>query len=81
MINAFLSRKILLPVLLLPVWYLIYHNLQPVTDWLVDKVLGMTQGTRLTESIRFFIFELPKVLQLLYGTRFRFFLICYRLHR
>lgn len=59
------NRKLWLPILLLPVWYLIYHNLQPVTNWLVDKVLGMTQGTRLTESIRFFIFELPKVLLLL----------------
>lgn len=59
------NRKLWLPILLIPVWYLIYHNLQPVTNWLVDKVLGMTQGTRLTESIRFFIFELPKVLLLL----------------
>lgn len=59
------SKKFWLPIILLPVWYLIYHNLQPVKNWLVDKVLGMTQGTRLTESIRFFIFELPKVLLLL----------------
>jgi uncharacterized membrane protein YraQ (UPF0718 family) len=55
----------LLPAVLLPIWYLIYHNLQPVTDWLVDSVIGMDKGTRLTGSIRFFIFELPKVLLLL----------------
>ena len=59
------NRKLWLPIFLLPVWYLIYHNLQTLTNWLVDKVLGMTQGTSLTESIRFFIFELPKVLLLL----------------
>jgi len=59
------NRKLWLPVLLLPIWYLIYHNLQPVTDWLVDSVIGMEKGTHLTESIRFFIFELPKVLLLL----------------
>ncbi|HEY5510004.1 MAG TPA: permease [Prolixibacteraceae bacterium] len=59
------NRKLWLPVLVLPIWYLIYHNLQPMTDWLVDSVLGMNKGTQLTESIRFFIYELPKVLLLL----------------
>ena len=59
------NKKLWLPVLLLPIWYLIYHNLQPVTDWLVDSVLGMNKGTQLTVSIRFFIYELPKVLLLL----------------
>jgi uncharacterized membrane protein YraQ (UPF0718 family) len=60
-----LNRKILVPLLLLPIWYLVYHNLQPVTDWLIDNVLGLTKGARLTEAIRFFVFELPKVLLLL----------------
>jgi uncharacterized membrane protein YraQ (UPF0718 family) len=60
-----LKRKILVPLLLLPIWYLVYHNLQPVTDWLIDNVLGLTKGARLTEAIRFFVFELPKVLLLL----------------
>jgi hypothetical protein len=59
------NRKLWLPVLLLPIWYLVYHYLQPVTDWLVDSVFGMDKGTHITESIRFFIFELPKVLLLL----------------
>ena len=27
--------KIAIPLLLLPVWFLIYHYLQPFTDWLV----------------------------------------------
>jgi len=43
----------------------IYANLQPVTDWLIDSVLGMTKGSHLTEALRFFIFEFPKVLMLL----------------
>jgi uncharacterized protein len=59
------NRKLWLPVLMLPVWYLIYHNLQSLTDWLVDEVIGMEKGTHLTESIRFFIFEVPKVMLLL----------------
>ena len=60
-----LNRKLLVPLLLIPVWYLVYHNLQPVTDWLIDDVLGLTKGARLTEALRFFVFELPKVLLLL----------------
>lgn len=59
------NQKLWVPLALLPVWYLIYHYLQPVTDWLVDSVFGMEKGTHITESIRFFIFELPKVLLLL----------------
>lgn len=59
------DKNIIIPILLLPVWYLVYTNLQPVTDWFIDSVLGMTKGAHLTETIRFFIFEFPKVLMLL----------------
>jgi hypothetical protein len=60
-----IKTNIWLPVLLLPVWYLIYHNLQPVTDWLIDSVFGMTKGAHFTEALRFFVFEVPKVMMLL----------------
>lgn len=60
-----LNKNIILPLLLLPVWYLIYVNLQPVTDWLTDTVLRMTKGSHFTESFRFFIYEFPKVMMLL----------------
>jgi uncharacterized membrane protein YraQ (UPF0718 family) len=60
-----IKTNIWLPVLLLPVWYLIYHNLQPGTDWLIDTVLGMPRGAHLTEAVRFFVFEFPKVMMLL----------------
>jgi uncharacterized membrane protein YraQ (UPF0718 family) len=60
-----IRTNIWLPVLLLPVWYIIYHNLQPVTDWLIDPVFGMTKGAPLTEALRFFVFEFPKVIMLL----------------
>jgi hypothetical protein len=59
------KTNIWLPVLLLPVWYIIYHNLQPGTNWLIDSVFGMTKGAHLTEAIRFFVFEFPKVMMLL----------------
>ena len=60
-----LNKKIIIPLLLLPVWYLIYHFLQPVSDWLIDTAFGLSKGSHLTEALRFFVFELPKVLLLL----------------
>ncbi len=59
------DRKLTIPLLLLPAWILIYHFLQPVVDWLIDSAFGMTAGSHFTEALRFFIFELPKVLMLL----------------
>ena len=64
-LQIFKSRHFLILLFLLPVWYLIYHNLQTITDWLVDHLPGLEKGTQLTEAIRFFVFELPKVLLLL----------------
>lgn len=54
-----------LPLALLPIWFLIYHYLQPMTDWFIEKALGMTKGAHLTEALRFFVFEFPKVMLLL----------------
>jgi uncharacterized membrane protein YraQ (UPF0718 family) len=60
-----IKTNIWFPVVLLPVWYIIYHYLQPGTNWLIDSVFGMTKGAHLTEAIRFFVFEFPKVMMLL----------------
>ena len=60
-----IKTNIWLHVTLLPVWYIIYHNLQPVTNWLIDSVFGMTKGAHFTEALRFFVFEFPKVMMLL----------------
>lgn len=57
--------RTVLPLILLPAWVLVYHYLKPATDWIIDKGFGMTTGSHLTESIRFFVFEVPKVLLLL----------------
>ncbi len=59
------NKNVIIPLILLPVWYGIYSNLQPMTDWLINTILGMTKGSHLTEALRFFIFEFPKVLMLL----------------
>ena len=59
------NKNIIIPLVLLPVWYLTYLYLQPLADWIIDKFLGLEKGTHFTEALRFFIFELPKVLMLL----------------
>lgn len=59
------SQKWLLPILLLGFWILIYFNLQIVTNWFIDGIFKLPQGKHLTEALRFFIFEVPKVLLLL----------------
>jgi len=60
-----LNKKILIPLLLLPVWFAIYHYLQPLTDLFIDNALGLEKGKHLTEALRFFVFEFPKVMLLL----------------
>ena len=59
------SNKWLLPLILLGIWILVYFNLQLVTNWLIDDILNLTPGKHLTDALRFFIFEVPKVLFLL----------------
>ncbi|MFH1121203.1 MAG: permease [Bacteroidota bacterium] len=54
-----------LPLVLLPLWFLLYRNLQDLTDLLVYDLLNLQKGTHLTESLWFFVFEVPKVLLLL----------------
>ncbi len=66
--NSFFNTKkgkVILPLLFLPIWFFVYHYLQPFTDWLVFSALGLTKGEHLGETLWFFIFEFPKVLLLL----------------
>lgn len=58
-------KNIIIVFLIIPVWYIVYHYLQPLSNWFVDQVLGMKAGGHLTEALRFFIFEVPKVMMLL----------------
>ncbi|MBC8146794.1 MAG: permease [Bacteroidetes bacterium] len=53
------------PLLMIPLWIILYINLQAIADFFVDDVFGMKAQTHLTETIRFFIFEVPKVMLLL----------------
>ena len=55
----------LIPAVLLPIWVLTYLNLQNLADYLIDDIFGMASSKHLTETLRFFIFEVPKVMLLL----------------
>lgn len=46
-------------------WLFLYLNLQVFSDWVVEKLFSMQPGKHLTETIRFFIYEVPKVMLLL----------------
>jgi len=59
------SDSIWLPIIWIPVWILIYFNLQRFVDVLVDQILKLDPSLHCTESLRFFLFEVPKVLMLL----------------
>ena len=59
------KKEIWIPVLLIPGWILIYHNLQSLTDWFIDRILQLEKGKHITEALRFFVFEFPKVMLLL----------------
>jgi uncharacterized protein len=50
---------------LIPLWAVAYLNLKTAADFVVFSLLKMPSGSRLTEAIRFFLFEVPKVLMLL----------------
>ena len=60
-----IKNKIFLLLLLIPIWIIIYNYLQEISDFIVFRLLQMTPETHLTETIRFFLYEVPKVLLLL----------------
>lgn len=59
------KNKLIIPAVLLPLWYLVYTYLLPITDFIVYNILGMQKENGFTGAIHFFIYEVPKVLLLL----------------
>ncbi|MBN2523062.1 MAG: permease [Bacteroidales bacterium] len=59
------AKGIITLLLLLGFWIVSFIHLQVFADFIIDKILNLEQGEHMTESIRFFIFETPKVLLLL----------------
>lgn len=54
-----------IPAILLPIWILLYMNLTPLSDFITEHIFQLSPGKHLTETIRFFIYEVPKVMLLL----------------
>ena len=52
-------------VLALPLWFVVYHYLQPFADFLTSKVFGLDLASHLGSAVAFFIYDSPKVLMLL----------------
>ncbi|MDP4116886.1 MAG: permease, partial [Bacteroidota bacterium] len=52
-------------LLLIPVWLLVYLSLETSINYIFNNVLNLNSGTHLIASMRFFVFEVPKVLLLL----------------
>ena len=63
--STFTKNKIIIPIILLPIWIALYFNLEYLANSMVYNIFGMDRTAHLTEAIRFFIFEVPKVLMLL----------------
>ena len=59
------TKRIIALLSALVAWVIIYMYLAPISDFIIDDLIGMEAGAHLTESLRFFIFEVPKVLLLL----------------
>lgn len=51
--------------LALPLWFLVYHYLQPTGNWLAFSLLRLAKGSHLGEAVAFFSYDAPKVLMLL----------------
>jgi uncharacterized protein len=59
------KSKILIPILLIPVWLIVYLKLENIANFFVYYILNLEKGTHLTNAFWFFVFEVPKVLLLL----------------
>ncbi len=56
---------ILILLILLPLWFLLYLNLEKLSDILIFSIIGLAPEAHFTDAVRFFVFEVPKVLLLL----------------
>lgn len=62
---SWIKNKTILLLLLIPAWIILYKYLQEIADFLVFRVFQMTPEKHMTETLRFFIYEVPKVMMLL----------------
>lgn len=60
-----LWRQICFGVIGLVVWYGLYSQLLPFSNWFTYSLVGLEDGTHLGAAIQFFVYDTPKVLMLL----------------
>ncbi|MFC2116660.1 permease [Bacteroidota bacterium] len=60
-----IKNKIIILLFLIPVWVIVYRSLRGISDFIVFRLLNMAPEKHLSEAIRFFLYEVPKVLLLL----------------
>jgi len=59
------KNKLVLLLILVPVWIIVYKYLQEIADFIVFRIFQMEPEKHMTETLRFFIYEVPKVMMLL----------------
>ena len=63
--KAEIGYRYYLPIPLFIFWVLAFIYLEPFSNYMVYDLMGLVKYSRVTESIRFFIYEVPKVMLLL----------------
>lgn len=62
---SYLRKNLFYSIVLVVGWILFYKYLSPITDFIIDDILKLEAGKHLTETLWFFIYEVPKVFLLL----------------
>ena len=52
------------------IWWVAWQALEPLAEWLTYDLIGLDHGSRLGESVAFFLYDVPKILLLLTGMIF-----------
>lgn len=63
--NTIKIHRVYLPLMIIPILIVLYVFLEPIVNFLIYSVIKLNTNSHLTEAIRFFVFEVPKVLILL----------------
>jgi len=63
--KTYLKKNIIYISILVVAWVVFYKYLSPITDFIIDDIFRLEAGKHFTETLRFFIFEVPKVFLLL----------------
>lgn len=62
---SYLKKNLIYIVVLTAAWLVFYKYLSPITNFVIDDIFRLEEGKHLTETLRFFIYEVPKVFLLL----------------